>query len=37
MDRTRYFFRSMAVFRRLPDMYRDLNELKKKVGTDAEQ
>ena len=33
----RQFFRSMAVFRRLPDMYRDLNELKKKVGTDAEQ
>ena len=27
----RQFFKSMAVMRRLPDMYKDLNELKKKV------
>jgi len=27
----RQFFKSMAVVRRLPDMYKDLSELKKKV------
>ena len=25
------FFRSMAVLKHLPDMYRELNELKKRV------
>jgi len=28
----RQFFKSMAVFRRLPDMYRELNELRKEVA-----
>jgi len=32
----RQFFKSMAVFRRLPEMYRDLNDLKRKAGKDAE-
>ncbi len=30
----RQFFKAMAVMRHLPDMYRDLNELKKKAAAD---